>query len=302
MTHLQTTKQWKTLGLTTRQIGNARRSGERVKVRRGVDRDPGELSAADRHRALIRATLPLLHPDSVVSHASAALLHGLPVRHGDAERVQITRLGPAHGRRRRLVALHAAPLAKDEVTLIDGIPVTSLARTVADLARTASFEWAVIAADAALHAGLDPQTLAEQLERHPRRRGLTKGRAVLAFADARSESPCESLSRVQFARMDLPMPTLQHTIRDGNRILARCDFWWEEFHLAGEADGKIKYAAPDRPGETAADVIMREKAREEQLLDHDVHLVRWGWDVAMNRPALEKRVRAALRRTRRAAA
>ena len=42
MTHLQTTKQWKTLGLTTRQIGNARRSGERVTVRfESRDTPPG---------------------------------------------------------------------------------------------------------------------------------------------------------------------------------------------------------------------------------------------------------------------
>jgi hypothetical protein len=49
--------------------------------------------------------------------------------------------------------VHTAGLDPDEVVLIAGLKVTSLARTVIDLARTLPFEKSVVLADAALSLG-----------------------------------------------------------------------------------------------------------------------------------------------------
>jgi hypothetical protein len=46
--------------------------------------------------------------------------------------------------------MHAAPLDPQEIALVDGLPVTSLARTMVDIARTVPFEQSIVVADAAL--------------------------------------------------------------------------------------------------------------------------------------------------------
>lgn len=98
---------------------------------------PGLGSAPDdgaaQHRQLIRATTSLLTTDVVVSHSSAAVLHGLPITERSLERVQVTRPGTSSGKRRGYLHLHAAPLHPSEVVELDGVRVTSLARTVVDL-------------------------------------------------------------------------------------------------------------------------------------------------------------------------
>ena len=64
------------------------------------------------------------------------LLHGLPTWPEATARVQVTRNRRGGARRRALVEVHGAPLDPAEVTVLDGLTVTSLNRTVLDLART----------------------------------------------------------------------------------------------------------------------------------------------------------------------
>ncbi|WP_375424269.1 hypothetical protein [uncultured Friedmanniella sp.] len=125
------------------------RTGELRHLRRGAySRDETELSNESRHRQLIHATLPLLR-SGVVSHLSAAVMHDLPVPPGRLNLVQVTQPQARSGQRRGHVHRYAAPLSSDEITAVDGLPVTSLARTVVDLGRTLPFAHAVATADAA---------------------------------------------------------------------------------------------------------------------------------------------------------
>ena len=76
------------------------------------------------------------------------------------------------------------------------------------------------------------------------------GRA-LGFASPLAESPGESLSRVRMLQARLPLPTLQHVVCDSaGCFVARLDFWWEEFGLAGEFDGMVEYGRLLRPGQS----------------------------------------------------
>jgi hypothetical protein len=68
-------------------------------------------------------------PDGVLSHHSAAALWGLPVRDNGLTRVTAT-----HRRRRAGIVIHRATLAHEDVTVHRGIRVTTVARTLADLA------------------------------------------------------------------------------------------------------------------------------------------------------------------------
>ena len=92
-----------------------------------------------------------------LSHGSAAVLHGLPVWPAAVERVHVTRNRRGGGIKRGVVQVHGAPLAAPEIVLIDNMPVTSLCRTVLDLARALPMTQAVAAGDRALALGLTRQ-------------------------------------------------------------------------------------------------------------------------------------------------
>ena len=162
----------------------------------------------------------------------------------------------------------------DEVTVVDGLPVTTVARTIADLGRLLPFDRALVPADAALHHGLATrEELVEAVARRPRRPRNAAARRVVAFADGRAESPGETRSRLAIRRAGLPPPVLQHPV-----IGVRCDFYWEEYATVGEFDGKVEYGRYLRPGQTAGDAVFVEKRREDALRDHGLEVVRWVWD------------------------
>ena len=52
---------------------------------------------------------------------------------------------------------------------------------------------------------------------------------------------------------------------DSGRLLARTDFWWEDFRHVGEFDGKIKYGRLLKPGQDPGDVVFEEKRREDMV-------------------------------------
>lgn len=248
-----------------------------MRLRRGSYLKPGELAttAAERHGQLVRATMPLLATGSVASHLSAAVLHGLPVWAGDLGRVQVTRRGAGSGKRRGYVHLHVAPLATEDVVLAEGVPATSLARTVVDLARTLPAEHALAAGDAALRAGLSRTELAAVLERARGWPGLTAARRVVAFLDPRSESAGESVSRVVLHRIGLPPSDLQLVVCDPfGGFVGRADFGWKAQRVLGEFDGRQKYAR-SAPDADPATVVYLEKQREDAFRDLGWQVVRW---------------------------
>lgn len=212
----------------------------------------------------------------------------------------MTRRSSGHGGASPILRVRKTRIDADEIVMVAGVPSTTLARTVADQARLLPFEWGVVTADAALRQGLADKDLQGTLEKHPLLRGLPRARAVAALADGRSESPAESLSRAQMHLAGLPKPELQFELFDAQgEFVARCDFGWPELGLVGEVDGRVKYEALLRPGESAADVVMREKQREEAIRDLGYWLIRWDWAVASDRRALERRIRAGIEQTRR---
>lgn len=265
-------------GLTQREIETATRTGTLAKLRRGIYWAPDEQGERERHRALLLGTAPLVDGTNVVSHQSAAVLHNLPLPAHSLDRVYMTRLSTGHGDTGTDLRVRKTRLASDEITEIDGFAVTTLARTAVDLAKVLPYEWGVVVCDAALGLGLTAQELHSSVHRYRRLKGLPRARMAAAFADPRSESPAESLSRVQLASAALPIPQLQAELFDATGVfVARPDFLWDEYQLVGEVDGRWKYDQLLRPGETSSEVIMREKRREEALRQAGYWIVRWDW-------------------------
>ncbi|SDS96632.1 Transcriptional regulator, AbiEi antitoxin, Type IV TA system [Microlunatus soli] len=277
-----------------------RQRGEIRRIRRGAYSDSADQPLLDEHRLLIRAAAAVTESDSVVSFGSAGVLHDLPVEPDAYRRVHLTRKRNSGGRIRRGVHVHVAPLGDSEIVDLAGIPVTSLDRTFVDLARTTSLQDGVAIGDAALRRGMDMGSVTDQLEAANYRRGIRKARRVASMLDIRSESVGESRSRLVMIEQDLPRPELQVEFNGDDGFAAAVDFYWHEFDVIGEFDGKIKYGRLLRPGEEPGDAVFREKQREDRLREMGFIVVRWTWDDLFTPGLLAARIRRAFALARRA--
>lgn len=285
-------------GWSDGELRRRRRSGELVSLRRGAYLDSDDARLADAvatHALVIESGRPLTADDAVLSHVSAAVLHGLPIWNVPLDRVHRTRARRTGARRTGSTDLHAAPLTAEEITEIGGRPVTTLARTLVDLARTLGFEEAVVLVDAALHRHLvDAGALAEALARAAGWPGCPNARRVVEFADPGSMSVGESRSRVAMARFGLPAPVLQWEVTSDIGWLGKVDFAWPELRVVGEFDGRVKYGKYLRPGQGAGDAVFAEKQREDRIRDEGLRVVRWVWAELRQFAAVAGRIRGAL--------
>lgn len=268
-------------GYSERELRRMLRAGELCPVRRGAYVFGGvPPDVAARHLLQVHAACAQLSEDAVVSHASAAVVHGIALWATPLDRVHVTRDRRRSGARRgRRVHVHCAALDADEVVVVGGVRVTSVQRTLVDLGRTVPFEQVVVAADWALHRHLtDRAGLDLASARRPRLPGMPAASRALAFADARCPNPGESRSRVAIARAGLPVPVLQWEVRTASGLfVGRVDFGWPELRTVGEFDGRVKYGRELRPGQDPVEVLYEEKLREDQLRAEDLGMVRWGW-------------------------
>jgi hypothetical protein len=287
-------------GYTDRELQRMRLGGTLTSLRRGAYAvGPPPDDPEDRHALEVRAACGFLGADAVVSHASAAVLHGLPAWGMALDRVHATRSRgrSGGGRSGSRVHIHPAALTTDDVTEVDGLPVTTVARTLLDLARTQPFEQAVVLVDAALgRRAVDPADLAHAMRRSAGWPGSPAARRVLAFADSRVESVGESRSRVALIRAGLPEPVPQLPVHDGRGVLVgRVDFGWPELRTVGEFDGRAKYGRLLRPGQDPADAVYAEKLREDRLRAQGLAVVRWTWADLDHFAPVADRLRAAFR-------
>ncbi len=183
-----------------------------------------------------------------------------------------------HGTRRQI---------DEEIGSYEGILASVPARAIWEVACRSSLEGGVVTADSALHRSPELKESLDALHDcfalFP---GSVKARTVLRLADGRSDSPGESVSRVQFHRYGIPMPEPQfHVIGPRGELIGIADFYWEDFRHLGEFDGKIKYQKLLRPGESASDCVFREKRREDAMRAGSRGMTRFTWSDVMPRYA-----------------
>ena len=225
-----------------------------------------------------RASAQHFGPGTALSHVSALVLHGLPVHHLDLRRVSSTRHRPGSGSRSEAgTVCHNRDLT-DAVVEVDGLPVTSPARTIVDVARTSPFVGSVCAADEALRKSLCTRAeLAEELDAAAGTVGISRARAVVAFADPGAHSVFESVSRVAISRAGLPMPELQREIILADGAAVFVDMFWEGWNLVGEADGSGKYGIDDGEVEVRRQLRL-EKSRQNAIEANGNLVRRWQWE------------------------
>lgn len=243
----------------------------------------------------VAAAIASMGPNAVGSHRTAAVIHELDLlSRAGADLTAVTRPPGAPGRRtgRPGIQLHIAALPPEHRTVRLGAPITSVARTVVDLARTAPFREGVVVADSALRGKqvtkTDLRAVVAACDRWP---GIMRARQVIEFSDARSESAFESISRVVFAEGRLPPPELQVWVGADGRVIARVDFLWRKYATIAEADGAIKYADPER--------AKLQLQRDAELREAGFEVVHFTWqDLHINPAQVLRSIRVAFRRGR----
>jgi very-short-patch-repair endonuclease len=168
---------------------------------------------------------------AVLSHAGAAALWN--IRGSASAYVDVTVPSRAGRQRRNGVRVHrSGRLGADQVTVHHGIPVTTLARTLLDLADVLSHQSLKRAIDEADYQRLlDMTTLIAVVENNPGRRGAKLLRAAQGPPEmTRSELETRFLAIID--RHGLPRPKVNACI-EGHEV----DFAWPERGLIVETDG-----------------------------------------------------------------
>lgn len=284
------------------------RTGRIERPARGVYGKPikgTEPHETERERYLRRSVAhAMTTPSSVASHLSAAAIHGMAFARAPLTTVHLTRPGVSGGRRTPNLWIHTARIADDEIVTVQGLQVTTVARTVLDIARTERIRNAVAVADDALHRGLvEPADVVASLARAAHARGMRSARRALALVDGRSESVGETFARLALRATGLPAPQLQLDVySERAEFLGRSDFGYDDVAVLIEFDGKSKYGRLRRAGETVEDAVLREKAREDALREAGFIVVRLVWSDLADVVLLRARIVDAIRRGRRAVA
>jgi very-short-patch-repair endonuclease len=193
------------------------------------------------------------------------------------------------------VTFHTAELPPGQVTTLLGVRVTTVPRTVVDLARVSSFMSAVVTADSALRSDAkradftSKEALIAVCDTCAGWPGIRQARRAVDFSDPRAESVLESCARVVFHEQGLDPPELQFTVT-GPDFRYSVDFCWPENRVIAEADGGMKYEDPQR--------AIRQLSRDQRLRDFGYRVVHFTWrELFRNQAAVAERIRRELAST-----
>jgi hypothetical protein len=243
----------------------------------------------------------------VASHASAAVVHGCPLYRLAPQAVDQLVAPDSRTVSGSDVVRHVASFSDDDVCEVDGLLVTTPARTVSDVARTLPLETSLAIADAALGAAsvtrhvVDPERAGvwhNELARHIAdargQRGVRQARWIAGFADGRAELPGESVSRLQLHRLGFREIELQVSIPGPDGTSYFSDLGLPQVNAFAEFDGKDKYLdEARRKGITLEQTLLEEKFREDWIRGTtDRRLLRWEMEHIATPATLAKRLTA----------
>lgn len=265
--------QLEALGITSRRVRSWVTSGRAQRIHQGV--------YVLGHRALRRegywkaATLAC-GDRADLSFKSAAALHDLEQTPSGA--IDVTVPGRS-GRIRKGIRVHSGDhLADDERTVVDGIPCTTIERTILDLASVYDQRRLERLCERAARIDeFDPIALAVLVARHRGRRGVARLRSVLAEWDpdlARVNGELEARLLRAILRAGIERPIVNGRIEAGGTV-HEVDFHWPCHRLIVETDGKYFHDTP---------VAARRDASRDRL--HSVagwHTLRFDWAAVTER-------------------
>lgn len=228
-------------------------------------------------RILVRSYLGRLPPETVVSHRSALIVHGLPIPYFEpGSRPFAEVIHPRNGVRHAPMLVRRRELDHEDIVEVDGAPVTSMLRTLADIARDYPIAFSVAVLDAAVHLGkTSEQTIADYCQAHAPRTLRGRVEAALGLMDGRRESVAESICAVRFDEYSITGFEPQVEVFDEQgHFIGRTDFADRNAKVIAEFDSEGKYHLP---GKDPRAEMERERRREYKLrnLGYAVFRIRW---------------------------
>ena len=268
-------------GMSSEQIKGLVRRREWVAVRRGVYTTRAHWESLDRYvgrpRLEVWAAALTTRTPHLVSHDSAAYLHGLSILEADPRLVHVTRIGVLGGRTRHGIKHHKAPVRTAQIEFIDDHPVLDVPRTVADIGREHGLRHAIVAANSALRRGETRSALRAAVQDMTSWPYVTVPRQSVEWADGRCENPGEDLTMLLLKQLGVGLVQPQFGLQERGRVA------WVDFrvgrHLV-EFDGRFKYQREVTGGfadRSADEVMWDEKGRQDWLCGFKLGMSRVVW-------------------------
>jgi hypothetical protein len=208
-------------------------------------------------------------PAAVLSHRSAAAQHGLVEDH--RERPDVTVKGRARRPRRGIRVHSSTTLTAPDITTVERIPCTSVARTVVDLGDREPPRLVERAVDQAEVLGLfDLIAIEHALERAGPKLGAGVLRAVLGelVDPALTDRELEELFLALIRDAGLPAPTVNDWIT-GDGWAYKADFFWRAERLVVETDSRTFH--------TSRKAFEHDRLRDQRLTLAGFTVVRFTW-------------------------
>ena len=216
-------------------------------------------------------------PQAVLSHWSAAALW--MIRPNSRTLIEVTALRKSTSS--KPIRRHHSPLPADEVTVKAGIPLTTVPRTILDLAATESTDVVEnLLREAEFHQLSDRLSLPDLLERYPGKRGTRKVHLALERLEeepeGRRRSPLEERFAPFLRRHRLPLPRFNdHIVLGATRFQVDCH--WPELRQIVELDGW--------EGHRTRTAFRGDRARDRRLLAAGYSVTRLTWNQLDDEPA-----------------
>jgi very-short-patch-repair endonuclease len=265
-------RQLAALGVTETMVRNRMRRGQLLQLHRGV--------YAVGHRRLRReghwlAAVLAVGPGAVLSHRTAAAVHGIGVSGTSVDVSTPVRRQSAKG-----IRVHARHrLDRVDVETVDGIPVTTVARTLVDLAGTVPRDRLSKAInEAEVRRILDIRAVEDARERARNRRGDGHAALRAALVEMADRGPTLTKSQLEarfLALLDahrLPRPRVNASVGP-----YEVDALWPERRVAVELDGWT-YHGTRR-------AFQRDRTKSNALTAEGYRVFRYTYQDVADRPA-----------------
>jgi hypothetical protein len=193
----------------------------------------------DTRELRLQAARLLIPPAGVLGGLTAAWVLGVDVRRLDDLDVHVGFPKGKRIRKRPGLSVCQETLDPSDITLVDGVAITTPLRTVFDCLRWLRPVEGIVVADALTRAGLlSLPALAAYFASKRRLRNLRIGERLLEFVEPLTESPMETRLRMLLINAGLPRPKPQHEVRDRwDTLVGRLDLAYPDVRLGVEYDG-----------------------------------------------------------------
>ncbi|MBV8217912.1 MAG: DUF559 domain-containing protein [Solirubrobacterales bacterium] len=270
--------QIRALGLSSRAAHTRHATGRLHRIHHTVySLVPKELLKRD---GLYTAAVIACGEGAVLSHRSAAALHGL--RDWGHTKIEVT--VPRRSRRSHEgVKVHCSTKLTDkDVTAVNNIPCTSIARTLLDLAEVVTHRQLERAFDQAeiIQAPLDIVAVLDQIARNPTRPGAKRCRRVLEthyIGKTPTANDNEEALLAITRPLGIPDPECnQYLVLDDGGPAIKADFMWRDRRVIVEADSDKWHNTRQR--------FELDRVRDQRLIAAGWTIIRTTWKQMKYRP------------------